>query len=87
MTLCGAGDEARHRAAVVSPGRRGQSHGPVADRERAHAHSRCGAFAYQLVPEQPPLLPPVTEHERVVVPSEAFVMVNLLPDFDVATTL
>jgi hypothetical protein len=37
--------------------------------------------------EQPPAFPPETEHERVVVPSPAFWMVKVLPDFEVATTV
>jgi hypothetical protein len=41
--------------------------------------------AYQLVPEQPPALPPLTVHERVVTPAAVLSMVNRLPDFDFAT--
>jgi hypothetical protein len=41
---------------------------------------------YQLPPVQPPLLPPTTAQLRDVVPSLAFVMVNVLVDFDVAVT-
>ena len=36
--------------------------------------------AYQVVPEQPPLLPPDTAQVRVVVPFDAFAMVKGLPD-------
>ena len=42
---------------------------------------------YQLVPLQPPFpAPPLVEHERVLVPSESFVIVKVFPDFDLAVT-
>ena len=48
--------------------------------------SSCAA-TYQLLPSQPPLVvPPVVEHERVLVPLAALVIRNVLPDFDLAVT-
>jgi hypothetical protein len=45
------------------------------------------AVAYQLLLEQPPLLPPDTVQERVVVPFAAFTIEKVLPDFEWATTV
>jgi hypothetical protein len=76
---------------LLSPGARGTFSRVVRKRTgRASARPvglvRFELDCYQLLLEQPPLLPPDTAQERVVVPSEAFVIVKEFPDFECATT-